>query len=49
MKIVRSNQAKEFKNSESCTALEYPLGDKDINGAVIKLNGALPRKKLCSE
>jgi len=54
MKIVRANQTKEFKNSEACTAIEYPLGDKDINGAVIKLNGRYPEKgqvtnEVCKE
>ena len=44
MKIVRKNETKEFKNSDQCTAIEYPLGDKDINGAVIKLNGRYPEK-----
>jgi len=42
MKIVRKNQTKIFKNSDVCTAIEYPLDDKDINGAVIKLNGRYP-------
>lgn len=54
MKIVRANQAQEFKNSEACTAIEYPLGDKDINGAVIRLNGRYPEKgyvtnEVCKE
>ena len=44
MKVIRANQAKEFKNSETCTAIEYPMGDRDINGAVIKLNGRYPEK-----
>lgn len=44
MKIVRKNQTKKFKNSDVCVATEYPLGDKDINGAVIKLNGRYPDK-----
>lgn len=42
MKVIERNQTKEFRNSEVCTAIEYPLGDKDINGAVIKLNGRYP-------
>src|SRR4030042_3009590 len=42
MKVVERSQTKEFKNSEVCTAIEYPLGDKDINGAVIELNGRYP-------
>ncbi len=42
MKVVRHNETKEFKNSDVCTAIEYPLGDKDINGAIIKLDGRYP-------
>ncbi len=44
MKIIYKNQTKIFKNSEVCTAIEYPLGDKDINGAVIELSGRYPDK-----
>ncbi len=44
MKIVRKNEVKIFKNSEVCTAIEYPMGDKDINGAVIELSGRYPEK-----
>jgi len=44
MKIIHKDQAKPHKNSEGCIAIEYPLGDKDINGAVIKLNGREPDK-----
>ncbi|MDO8663406.1 MAG: cupin domain-containing protein [Candidatus Wildermuthbacteria bacterium] len=44
MKVVYKNQTKEFKNSDKCTAIEYPLGDKDINGAVIELTGRYPGK-----
>ncbi len=44
MKIVRKNETKSFKNSEVCTAIEYPIDDKDINGAVIELSGRYPDK-----
>ena len=44
MKIIHKNQTHEFKNSDVCTASEYPLGDEDINGAVIKLKGRYPGK-----
>jgi len=44
MKIVRKNQTKEFKNSDFFTAIEFPLGDKDMNGAVVKINGRGPDK-----
>lgn len=42
MKVVTKRQTQEHKNSDACVALEYPLGDDDINGAVIKLNGRYP-------
>ena len=44
MKVVHKNQTKKFKNSKVCTAIEYPLGDKDINGAVTELNRRYPDK-----
>ena len=44
MKFISKNQTKIFKNSENCTAIEYPAGDKDINGAVIELTGRYPIK-----
>ena len=44
MKIIYKNQTKTFKNSDVCTAIEYPLGDDDINGAIIKLSGRYPDK-----
>jgi len=44
MKIIYKNQTEIFKNSDACTAIEYPLGEKDINGAVIELKGRYPDK-----
>jgi len=44
MKIIHKDQTKIFKNSEACAAIEYPMEDKDINGAVIELNGRYPAK-----
>lgn len=44
MKIIHKNQTKILKIGEVCTAVEYPLGDKDINGAVIELDGRYPDK-----
>ena len=44
MKIIHKKQTKQYKNSDFCIALEYPLGDKDINGAVIELSGRYPEK-----
>jgi len=42
MKVIYKNQAKKFKKSDVCAAIEYPLGDKDINGALIELSGRYP-------
>jgi mannose-6-phosphate isomerase-like protein (cupin superfamily) len=44
MKIVKKDHTKIFHNSAVCSAIEYPIGDKDINGAVIELNGRYPDK-----
>jgi mannose-6-phosphate isomerase-like protein (cupin superfamily) len=54
MKIIHKNETKIFKNNDVCTAIEYPLGDKDINGAIIELNGRYPDKgnvanEICKE
>lgn len=46
MKVIHKNQTKVFKNSQLCTAIEYPLGDRDINGAVIELSGRYPDKGM---
>lgn len=42
MKIVYRNQTNENIHSNSCKVIEYPLGDKDINGAIVKLSGRYP-------
>ena len=42
MKIIHKSQTKTFKNSENCVATEYPLGEKDINGALVELTGRYP-------
>jgi mannose-6-phosphate isomerase-like protein (cupin superfamily) len=43
MEIITSNKAVAHKNSEDCLAYEYEFrGEKDINGAVIKLAGRYP-------
>ena len=54
MKIVHKNQTKTIQNSDVCDASEYPLDDKDINGAVIELRGRYPERgmvvnKVCKE
>lgn len=44
MKLIKKSQTKKFKNSSVCIATEYPMGDKDINGALIELKGRYPDK-----
>ena len=44
MRIIYKEQTRKFKNSNNCVAIEYPLDDKDINGAVIELIGRYPEK-----
>lgn len=44
MKIVRQNQANRFENSPSCTAIEYSLDDKDMNMAIVELDGRYPNE-----
>ena len=44
MKIIYKEQTEVFKNGNSCYATEYPLGEKDIDNAVIKVTGRYPEK-----
>jgi mannose-6-phosphate isomerase-like protein (cupin superfamily) len=44
MEIVKKSETKEFKNSDTCIAIEYSMKDRDINGAVIVLNGRYPNE-----
>lgn len=44
MKFVSLEKSKNIKVGKSCSAREYPHGDKDIWGAVIKVNGRYPEK-----
>lgn len=42
MKKISKNEAHEFKNSDVCIALEYPLHDSEINIAEITITGRYP-------
>jgi len=42
MKIIYKEQTKKIQNSKDCIAIEYPLEDKNINGAIIELAGREP-------
>ncbi len=44
MKVVKANQTRKFENSPACFGDEYPLGDKDVNTAVIDIKGRYPDK-----
>lgn len=44
MKVVHKNQTNEFKNSETCFGLQYEIGDKDIDGAIVNVCGRYPEK-----
>jgi EutQ-like cupin domain len=44
MKIIRQAQSIEVKNDDNCIVYEYPLGDRDINGAFAKLTWREPTK-----
>ena len=45
MKFAKVSETVEHKNNSACIAFEYELGDPDINGAVIVLNGRYPEAK----
>lgn len=54
MKIVHKQNAEEHRNGKNCIAREYPLGDKDINGAVVTITGRYPEtgfavNEVCKE
>ncbi len=42
MKIFRKNEITRFEHGQTCAANEYPVNDKDINIAVIELDGRYP-------
>ena len=44
MKVIHKQQTEKFQNSALCTAIEYPLGDKDIDGSIIELAGRYPEE-----
>lgn len=43
MRIVSQVDATVHQNSPHCVAREYPLGDRDINAAMITLSGRYPK------
>ncbi|KTC86609.1 cupin domain-containing protein [Legionella brunensis] len=48
MKIALKQQTTERKNSEYCLVTEYPIGEKAIDFAVVKLSGRYPDERRAS-
>ena len=46
MKVVKKTETNRHQNCDHCAAIEYPLGDKDINLAVIELTGRYPERGM---
>lgn len=44
MKVVKKKNVVKNKIGKHCTAFEYSLGDKDINGAIAELSGRYPQE-----
>ena len=42
MQVVHKAETQKFQNSKACSALEYPMEEKEITGAAIQLNGRYP-------
>jgi mannose-6-phosphate isomerase-like protein (cupin superfamily) len=54
VKKVAREDTVEFQNADSCQVIEYPFGEKDINGSVISVNGRYPESgyavnEVCKE
>ncbi|SRR5579883_38296 len=45
MKIMLKNQSIERKNSDLCIVTEYPMENKGIDFAVVRINGQYPAEK----
>lgn len=43
MEIISKSKTKKNINATNCSSLEYPSKDKNINGAIVKLNGKYPK------
>ena len=44
MKHIQKSDAEKFENSKDCFGLNYPMGDPDINAAVIQIKGRYPEQ-----
>lgn len=44
MKIIHRNKCEHFKNSDSCDAFEYGLGDGEMSGVRVVVRGRYPER-----
>ena len=54
MQIITRSQATPFSNSSTCKGLEFAFGDKDLNVALVTVNGRYPAEghlinEVCKE
>jgi hypothetical protein len=54
MRVVRKSETVKFDGGETCTAIEYNMKDKNINGAIGIISGRYPQRgrvvnKVCRE
>jgi mannose-6-phosphate isomerase-like protein (cupin superfamily) len=54
MKVVRRTETVHFSNSSTCEGEEFPFGDKDLNIALVTVDGRYPEKghlvnEVCKE
>lgn len=54
MKVIKQPDAARFSNSTTCSGYEYSFNDRDLNVAVVTVNGRYPEKgyifnEVCKE
>jgi mannose-6-phosphate isomerase-like protein (cupin superfamily) len=42
MKVIKKSQTVSFSNSPTCSGLEFQFNDKDLNAAVVTVDGRYP-------
>lgn len=42
MKFIKNTDSVKYNNSDKCIAYEYPLGDNNLNVALVEVNGRYP-------
>ncbi len=54
MKVIKKSDIVSFSNSSTCSGFEFAFGDKDLNAAVVTVNGRYPENghlvnEVCKE